>query len=1071
VAIDICIDEERFGEVYKSLILRDGWDVTRFFPPNSHSTHNADPDWSQMLDAAGTLPVTLVRTEDGDLPLTNSTDHSVMGWSRLLYAKLIRSHIQEMGTDCFANRLDDTMAYLERNLPTRVSKDPHTDRLSMLYLFELSAASRGYEILGFAGRAWQVLDREQRHKTVEDELYWFYDLLARYNKGVAYFHESRYRQAVMEFNYIISKVDRVRRETKQPGNSEKNALFEDFQGDLFLYVPSVLYRADVQIKLQLAYHALDTLERYFPQGPHVTPRKRVQAELICADANQQMYDMRRSWSHLDRAYRGISDLEQTAGQLGNQRTLAKLARRLGRRPYQGIKGRFIDIFVQDYLTWLETTFEAMTPCGKSRLEPQNTYENALACFRILESVFSNIYSKAVRFNAYNRNGYYQQLAKLLKWLTIRYEREGERLRQSKEGSLEPEFCEMAKRLYLSNREGLMQTEQEKNDRRKAACPQCAYQGIDLKRLGPEHHKWFTDDMLDFYDGMKDHLARLSTTVRSERETKNTLARDKEDFIRRLLTVEREARDDLRITDLELRYKLDSTRNGLPSGRNGRILCWGEPFESRSNYDEAFANLLTCVVSDSSKKDALGSRQYEQIMRKWVEHYNRHLMYRSTHQRHKNGLYFISLQRWNSSSPAQGRSVGGGYLLYKTDDNGTVDLGIAIDPGFDFLRNLFHEGFSLDDIDIVLISHAHADHIRDFESIVILLHELKKRGEKKKKIHVILTLGAYNRLEHIIKDPVFRFFIEPYIIDVHREIDYEYFENLAGYPFKFQREAAGSPLSSGLVRYRPVVGSNEETGIHPKVLIYPTRAYHADSSYSDSFGFRLKVALSETDEVILGYSGDTKWVYELIPDPLDRERDIKDISTQYADCDTVIVHLGSLIGFKKSFDLYNQCNDSQINEECEKLVREANHPYLVGMLRLLSSLYEERDNQPKQLVLIGEFGEELRGGIRVDLIDRLKNTYSERLACLPLDVGMRFQLWPKSDTKDRHGRAAQRVWCVQCENFCDVEEAEFERYGVDEALFCVCSTCHKATPLNVLQDRLRQLYEVGYELRSSEEGSY
>ena len=139
---------------------------------------------------------------------------------------------------------------------------------------------------------------------------------------------------------------------------------------------------------------------------------------------------------------------------------------------------------------------------------------------------------------------------------------------------------------------------------------------------------------------------------------------------------------------------------------------------------------------------------------------------------------------------------------------------------------------------------------------------------------------------------------------------------------------------------------------------------------------------------------------------------------------------------------------------------------MGMLRLFSSLYQnrKRKNKPKQLVLLGEFGEELRGGIRVDLIKRLKKAYGERLVSLPLDVGMDIQLWREPDSKDDKSHLEQKVWCIQCEEFVGMEEADFERYGVDEALYCVCKTCRKATPMNVLQDKLRQLYEIGQELR-------
>ena len=546
----------------------------------------------------------------------------------------------------------------------------------------------------------------------------------------------------------------------------------------------------------------------------------------------------------------------------------------------------------------------------------------------------------------------------------------------------------------------------------------------------------------------------------------TIDQDREDFIKRLLRVERDSGEDLRITDLKLRYQLRSITEDLPHGNQGRILCQGDQLPNPSSFDMAFARLLACVPTIQASEELMSSRQYEQIMENWREHFIRHLEHRSSHKLHKNGLYFIGLQRWNSSSPAQGRSVGGGYLLYKTDKYGAVDLGVAIDPGFDFLRNFFHMGFSLSDIDFILISHAHADHIRDFESIAIMLHELRKRREgKKKTVHVILTLGAYKRLEHIIKDPTFRFFIDPYIIDVHKEIDLDYFENLDRYTFHFENQTGTNTTSSP--RYSPQIRCNRNTVLS----ICPTRAYHDDkSSYSDSFGFLINVNLVNDDKVSIGYTGDTKWVYPEIPDPLDRERIIRDISTQYKDCDTVVVHLGSLIDIdkKKFFKDYDQCRESD-NTVCEELIQKKEHPYIVGLLRMLSSLYGYRKPSSKgqQLILISEYGEELGGGIRKDLVQRLKRAYDRHLVFLPLDVGIDVQLWPKAEYQDIKRCPVQKVWCVQCERFVDIEEADFERYGVDEALFCVCKTCRKATSPDVLQLRLRRLYEEGRELKSHE----
>jgi ribonuclease BN (tRNA processing enzyme) len=65
------------------------------------------------------------------------------------------------------------------------------------------------------------------------------------------------------------------------------------------------------------------------------------------------------------------------------------------------------------------------------------------------------------------------------------------------------------------------------------------------------------------------------------------------------------------------------------------------------------------------------------------------------------------------------SRGGGYFI----DTGTV--GIAIDPGFDFIKNLKERGFHFSDIDYVLISHAHNDHTTDLESLLTLLNRYNK----------------------------------------------------------------------------------------------------------------------------------------------------------------------------------------------------------------------------------------------------------------------------------------------------------------------------------------------------------
>ncbi len=72
------------------------------------------------------------------------------------------------------------------------------------------------------------------------------------------------------------------------------------------------------------------------------------------------------------------------------------------------------------------------------------------------------------------------------------------------------------------------------------------------------------------------------------------------------------------------------------------------------------------------------------MSEYEEHFLRHLNNNTIHDPKRMAVHFLGLQRWNSISPAEGRSLGGGYLLYRTNNEGIVDCGIAIDPGFDFI---------------------------------------------------------------------------------------------------------------------------------------------------------------------------------------------------------------------------------------------------------------------------------------------------------------------------------------------------------------------------------------------------
>ena len=261
----------------------------------------------------------------------------------------------------------------------------------------------------------------------------------------------------------------------------------------------------------------------------------------------------------------------------------------------------------------------------------------------------------------------------------------------------------------------------------------------------------------------------------------------------------------------------------------------------------------------------------------------------------------------------------------------------------------------------------------------------------------------------------------------------------------------------------------------EVTIEPTYAYHDDySRVSDSYGFKIKFSI-DGQSSCFGYTGDTKWVgddlyYEHCParngrkcgqngDECPTWKSIaecltwKSIADQYGDCDTLLIHLGSLIDHKNG----KKFVDYRGVQECTALMREQSHPYLPGMLRFLKGFQEKRPADKETLILVGEFGEELRGGIRIDIVNRLRNIIPKKWQILPVDVGLDVIL--RGEKKE-----AYKFVCAICNKSRPLGKIRYERYGYDEAIFYVCQTCQKATPSDVSQDQLRKLYEVGRELR-------
>jgi len=105
-------------------------------------------------------------------------------------------------------------------------------------------------------------------------------------------------------------------------------------------------------------------------------------------------------------------------------------------------------------------------------------------------------------------------------------------------------------------------------------------------------------------------------------------------------------------------------------------------------------------------------------------------------------YLSVLRRWNSFTPKlpnrESLIRGGGYfLIWK-------GKGIVIDPGFDFIDNFDEQGYSIRDIDAVVVTHAHTDHTADFETLLCLKYEQKAREPSSPDLDLFLNQGALNK---------------------------------------------------------------------------------------------------------------------------------------------------------------------------------------------------------------------------------------------------------------------------------------------------------------------------------------
>lgn len=992
-----------------------------------------------------------IKNYDDDILYKNNSsiaDSDIESWVILLYSKYLRSRLQCMRTDSHAKLLDILVTFIEKNLPEEHGND-YQKKLFFYFLMELSSTSLKHEQLGYAFRAKRYKEKYPYIFKVENNKLNIYDVWIMYNRGIAYRHTNDNDKAILEFSSIIEEFKK----------SAEDKDITDVERSIFYY-KSYLQIIYTYIDMQAPYDAYaifknNILKDVSKLTSYVYFEFVINLIKIFLMSGNEKYAIE-YYSILTSRYKnrfpkcidnkkGIFELKSIQrceeDHLSEDKTrileiaLSSSINVLEGRIYKSYELNKIDVLLMQNII-REKGNNGLHQYIKNKYTDQNILikeiEKIYKWVAETNSLLASYKNTAINnsFDAYT----FFDFSAFIAYYCLRILKEISEIK-NKCLALHTKYLKIAK-VSLAN---ILEFPIFKDGSSQYYNFHIEFSRIiNGEKCSPEtFHEIFSK---------YDEIIKIIPAFSYEEFTKS-----KDKFYSNYIADERKS-SNLAIALFGIYQKIHSIREDIP-------------------FDNAYINNFC----EEKYNHILSHKDYNYIMH---QHYEKFLSYLKQPSHHniktsraesfnntldntKNIIHFLCLRRWNSITPAEGMSIGGGYFIYRTNSAGNVDLGIAIDPGFDFIRNLFKMGFSLYDIDIVLISHIHLDHIRDFESIVHLLHEIKE-----KQITIFISSAAYDRLKHIITNPNFIYYLDTVVYDSNATLDDNYFSKLGPNEYGhinfsyFMKENTDCDIKEYKLRWEIEYNSKEDK--NDLLKISPTRAYHDDySNISDSFGFIVEVPQLNHDgtinRVTFGYTGDTKTFGTLYDDSTKTFSGLELVTKQYENCDVLLAHMGSLIDHKKGDKLPGSCDG-------KKLIMKKNHPYLPGIMMILDEYF--RTMQRDRLFLLGEFGEEFKGMIRVDLIKRLmrcvpnltKNCLND---IIPIDVGLDIITIRYQDGTGYHSKFL--FYCSICECYHSIDRIDYITFGPDEALFYLCSTCKKSMPQDVIYDKLRRIYDLGYTL--------
>jgi hypothetical protein len=263
---------------------------------------------------------------------------------------------------------------------------------------------------------------------------------------------------------------------------------------------------------------------------------------------------------------------------------------------------------------------------------------------------------------------------------------------------------------------------------------------------------------------------------------------------------------------------------------------------------------------------------------------------------------VVLRRWNSFTPILpskkgDRGKGGGYFLRFRN------VGIVIDPGFNFIDSFLQAGFKLDDIDYVFISHAHNDHTVELEGLFSLLYKRNERSRRKpKKIKLYMNLGSFKKFSSYfdLSNPAREFYVQDIVL----------------------------------------LNRHQLVKVTDSLEVFTTQAQHHEMvTKAYALGFTFILRLKNGRKRVIKFTCDTGW-----NKAVEEENTYQGEAFGVSDIDILVAHLGTIKERELKYDAAKSLKEN------ERFLYK-NH---LGLIGTLAAIHTWRPG----VVLLSEFGEEL-----------------------------------------------------------------------------------------------------------------